>query len=388
MPPGALPPMRLYDTARRAVVPFDPGAVVTLYVCGITPYDATHLGHAATYVTYDVLERRLRDRGHETRCIRNITDVDDDMLREARRRGVHHLDLAFGEVRRFDDDMAALGNLEPWMEPRATGAIPEIRGFIHALLERGSAYVVDGAVFFDAAADAEFGELSGLRADAMVRLGAERGEQPDDDRKRHPLDPVLWQSSAVDEPAWDAPWGRGRPGWHVECSALAVRHAGPTVDLHGGGTDLIYPHHECSAAQARAVTGEPLAGHWLHQAMVVHEGRKMSKSLGNLVFVADLLRCHEPMAVRLALLAHHYRRSWSWDPRLLEEASARLERWRAVGDGDGAVDAVRAALDDDLDTPAALRSIDEATWAGSGVSAAAALIGVDLSGRRVQGQAG
>jgi len=378
---AALAPLRLYDTAQQKVVDFTPGPLVTFYLCGITPYDATHLGHAATYVIYDVLERRLRQRGHTTRSVRNITDVDDDMLRAARRRGVHHLDLAYGGLRRFDDDMEALGNLVPWQEPRATGAIPEIRGFIRALLDKDAAYVVEGTVFFDVSSVEDFGQLSGLSSEAMMRIGAERGETPGDPRKRNPLDSVLWQPSAVDEPAWDAPWGRGRPGWHVECSALALRYLGPTVDLHGGGTDLIYPHHECSAAQAEVVTGQPLARHWMHQAMVVHEGEKMAKSLGNLVFVADLLRCHDPMALRLLFLAQHYRRSWSWDPRLLEQAVQRLERWRTMVD---AVEKpslgaqVAVVLDQDLDAPAALMLIDQAAAEGSGVRKAAEVLGVVL----------
>ena len=381
--------MWLHDTARRAVVPFEPGVVVRLYTRGITPYDATHLGHAATYVTFDVLQRRLADRGHEVRYVRNITDVDDDMLRAARRRGVHHLDLAFGVIRRFDDDMAALGNLPPWAEPRASGAIPAIRGFIHDLLDNGRAYRSGDGVFFDVTGSEGLGSLSGLTDDAMRALGAERGEFPDDPRKRSPLDPLLWQPSAVDEPAWDAPWGRGRPGWHVECAAMAVSHLGPTVDLHGGGADLVHPHHEFSAAQAEAVTGRPLAGHWMHQAMVFHQGRKMSKSLGNLVFVADLFVDADPMAVRLALLTNHYRTSWAWDAALLDVATRRLSAWRlpprtgagawSSGAG-GALGAVRAALDDDLDTPAAVAAIDEAVSAGEGVAEAAGLLGVVLDG--------
>jgi L-cysteine:1D-myo-inositol 2-amino-2-deoxy-alpha-D-glucopyranoside ligase len=378
---GVLTPLRLYDTAQRKVVDFNPKPEVTFYLCGITPYDATHLGHAATYVIYDVLERRLQQRGHTTRLVRNITDVDDDILRAARRRGVHHLDLAFGGVRQFDVDMEALGNLAPWREPRATGAIPEIRGLIHKLLDKQAAYVVDGTVFFDVSSAPDFGKLSGLSSDAMVRIGAERGEEPGDPRKRNPLDSVLWVPSGADEPAWDAPWGRGRPGWHVECSALALRYLGSPVDLHGGGTDLIYPHHECSAAQVEAATGQPLADHWMHQAMVVHEGEKMSKSLGNLVFVADLLRCHDPMALRLLLLSHHYRRSWSWDPRLLTTADDRLKRWRAAKNNTESptlVGQIGALLDDDLDAPGALAVIDQAVTQGQGAKTAAACLGVVL----------
>ncbi|MDQ3898827.1 MAG: cysteine--tRNA ligase, partial [Actinomycetota bacterium] len=207
----------------------------------------------------------------------------------------------------------------------------------------------------------------------------------DDPAKRDPLDFVLWQPSAPDEPAWDSMWGPGRPGWHIECSALALRELGTTIDLHGGGTDLIFPHHECEAAQSEAATGERFVRHWLHAPMVTYEGTKMSKSLGNLVFISELVKEWDPMAVRLAVLDHSYRDSWPWHEGLLEQATERLERWRlaGVGDsrGDGAasLEEVRVALDDDLDLPRALRAIDDAAGTGRGVRRAAELIGVALS---------
>jgi L-cysteine:1D-myo-inositol 2-amino-2-deoxy-alpha-D-glucopyranoside ligase len=368
--------MRLYDTARDAVVPFEPGPVVTMYTCGITPYDATHLGHAATFLTYDVLQRRLRDLGHETRCVRNITDVDDSILGKARELGVHYLDLAAAETARFDDDMEALGMLPSWSEPRATSAIADIRGFIGMVLDRGHAYEAGGGVYFDAASFAGFGELSGLDRDEMIVLAAERGGHPDDPHKRDALDFVLWQPSAEDEPSWESLWGPGRPGWHIECSALAMRELDTTIDLHGGGGDLIFPHHECERAQSEAATGEPFVRHWMHQAMVRMDGEKMSKSLGNLVFVSDLRKEHEPTAIRLAAVAHHYRDSWEWNDELMPAADDRLDRWRAAGPGDGALDDARAALDDDLDTPAVVAAIDAAAADGAGVSTAASLLGV------------
>ena len=328
--------MRLYDTARGEVVDFTPGPLVTMYTCGITPYDATHIGHAATYVTYDVLQRRLRDRGHDTRCVRNVTDVDDDILRKARELGVHYLDLAAAETARFDADMKALGMLPPWSEPRATSAIADIRGFIGMVLDRGHAYAAGGAVYFEVASFERFGQVSHLDRDTMLRLARERGGNPDDPHKRDPLDFVLWQPSAEDEPAWESLWGPGRPGWHIECSALALRELGTTIDLHGGGSDLIFPHHECEAAQSEAATGERFVRHWMHQAMVRMDGEKMSKSLGNLVFVSDLLKVHDPRAVRLLLVAHHYRDSWEWDDGLLDTAGERLAAWQAAGEGDGA----------------------------------------------------
>jgi L-cysteine:1D-myo-inositol 2-amino-2-deoxy-alpha-D-glucopyranoside ligase len=375
--------VRLYDTARREVVPFTPGEVVTIYVCGITPYDATHVGHASLYLTYDVLQRRLRDRGHDTRAVRNITDVDDDLLRKARELGVHYLDLAAAETARFHDDVRALDLLPCWSEPRATSAIPDIRGFIGMVLDRGYAYQAGGGVYFDVSRFERFGQVSHLGRDEMLRLAAERGGNVEDPHKRDPLDFVLWQPSAPDEPSWESLWGPGRPGWHIECSALALRELGTTIDLHGGGTDLIFPHHECEAAQSEAATGEPFVRHWLHQAMVRMDGEKMSKSLGNLVFVSELRKLWDPRAIRLGVICHHYRRPWDWTGDIMPVAADRLARWQAAtataGDGDAALDEVRAALDDDLDTPAAIAAVDEAADLGKGVGQAAALLGVDLS---------
>jgi L-cysteine:1D-myo-inositol 2-amino-2-deoxy-alpha-D-glucopyranoside ligase len=370
--------MRLWCTAREEVVPFEPGPVVTMYTCGITPYDATHLGHAAVYVTYDVLQRRLRDLGHETRCVRNITDVDDSILGKARELGVHYLDLAAAETARFDDDIRALGLLPAWSEPRATSAIADIRGFIGMVLDRGHAYQAGGGVYFDVASFPEFGGVSGYSREQMLEYARERGGNVDDPNKRDPLDFVLWQPSLEDEPAWDSLWGPGRPGWHIECSALALRELGTTIDLHGGGADLIFPHHECERAQSEAATGEPFVRHWMHQAMVRMDGEKMSKSLGNLVFVSELRKEWEAAAIRLVLVENHYRTGWEWDDSRMGRAAQRLERWRAAGPGDGALDEVRAALDDDLDTPAAVAAIDAAADAGEGIGTAAALLGIAL----------
>ncbi|MDQ3979630.1 MAG: cysteine--tRNA ligase [Actinomycetota bacterium] len=379
--------MRLYDTARQAVVDFEPGPLVTIYTCGITPYDATHLGHAATYVLYDVLQRRLRDLGHRTHCVRNITDIDDDILRKARELGVHYLDLAAEETARFQADMQALNVLPAFSEPAASSAIHDILGFIGMVLDRGHAYQSGGAVYFSVASFERFGQVSHLGRDEMLELAAERGGNPDDPAKRDPLDFVLWQPSAPDEPAWDSMWGPGRPGWHIECSALALRELGTTIDLHGGGTDLIFPHHECEAAQSEAATGERFVRHWLHAPMVRLDGVKMSKSLGNLVFLSDLVKEHDPMAVRLAILDHHYRHAWEWHDVDLGPAADRLERWRAAGEshagdegtaGEQVLDQVRAGLDDDLDFPRALTAIDDGAAAGAPVVAAAGLLGVTL----------
>ena len=370
--------MRLYDTARREVVPFEPGPCVTMYTCGITPYDAAHLGHAAVYVTYDVLHRRLVDLGHEVRVVRNITDVDDSILGKARQLGVHYLDLAAAEIARFDDDMSALGLLPCWSEPRATSAIADIRGFIGMVLDKGYAYQAGGGVYFDISKYDAFGSLSHLTRDEMLAIAAERGGNVDDPHKRDPLDFVLWQPSLDDEPSWESLWGPGRPGWHIECSALAMRELDTTIDLHGGGEDLVFPHHECERAQSEAATGQPFVRHWMHKAMVRMDGEKMSKSLGNLVFVSDLRKTVDAMAIRLLLIEEHYRTAWEWDESRVDRAEERLERWRSAGEGEAALEAVRAALDDDLDTPAAIAAIDEVTARGEGASTAAALLGIAL----------
>jgi L-cysteine:1D-myo-inositol 2-amino-2-deoxy-alpha-D-glucopyranoside ligase len=379
--------MRLYDTARQAVVPFEPGPLVTLYSCGITPYDAAHLGHAAVYLTFDILQRRLRDLGHDTRCVRNVTDVDDDILRKARELGVHYLDLAAEEIARFDADMSTLGLIPAWSEPRATSAIPDILTLIAAVLDSGHAYQSGGSVYFDVSTFGRFGELSHLDAAAMLPLAADNGGNPGDPNKRNPLDFVLWQPSLPDEPSWESRWGPGRPGWHIECSALALRELGETVDLHGGGRDLVFPHHECETAQSESVTGQPFVRHWLHVGLVGLDGTKMSKSLGNLVFVGDLLERWQAVAIRTALLAHHYRTDWEWTADDMPTAAARLEAWRKAtpseqpgGDGgeDRALEAVRSALDDDLDTPAAVAALDDLADQGIPVDRGAELLGITL----------
>jgi L-cysteine:1D-myo-inositol 2-amino-2-deoxy-alpha-D-glucopyranoside ligase len=372
--------MRLHDTARQAVVPFEPDEIVTMYTCGITPYDATHLGHAATYVIYDVLQRRLIDLGHTVKCVRNVTDLDDPLFAKARQLGVHYLDLAAGEEARFERDMVALNMLPMYSSPRASSAISDIRGFIGMVLDRGFAYQSGGSVYFDTSKFSSFGEVSHYSREQMLDLARERGGHVDDPNKRDPLDFVLWHPSADDEPSWETMWGAGRPGWHIECSALALRELGTTIDLHGGGSDLIFPHHECERAQSEAATGEPFVRHWMHGPMVHMDGKKMSKSLGNLVFIDKLRETYDPRAIRLAIIEHHYRHDWSWDEELMPRAVGRLERWQnaANGDADVVLEQVRDALDNDLDTRTAVLAIDEAAANGAGIGAAAALLGVDL----------
>jgi L-cysteine:1D-myo-inositol 2-amino-2-deoxy-alpha-D-glucopyranoside ligase len=357
--------MRLFDTAARKVVPFEPGPVVRMYVCGITPYDSTHLGHAATYLAYDLLIRRLEELGHEVLMVRNVTDVDDSILPRAREMGVPYLELAASELARFHSDMEALEMRPPIAEPRATEAIPGIIEMVSELLDRGHAYLTHGTVYFDVSTFPRFGELSHYSTDHMIRLARARGGKPDDPHRRDPLDFILWQPSLPDEPAWRAPFGVGRPGWHVECSVMAMENLGNTLDLHGGGTDLIFPHHECEIAQSESVTGVQFCAHWMHSAMVSYEGEKMSKSLGNLVFVSDLLKVADPRAIRLALLRHHYRAGFEWYDTDLEEGTALLHRLLIAArestgpDPTPFADRVRNALDDDLDAPKALEALDD-----------------------------
>ena len=377
-------PMMLYDTARREVVPFAPPQQVLMYVCGITPYDATHLGHASTFLAYDVVIRRLIDRGHEVRCVRNVTDVDDPLFAKARELGVHYLDLAAGEEARFNADMEALNVLPVDAAPRASSAIPDIRKFIQAVLDEGHAYVSGDSVYFDVSTFDTFGAVSGYPQEEMLRLAALRGGNIDDPQKRNPLDFVLWQPSAADEPAWETLWGPGRPGWHVECSALALRELGEHVHLHGGGADLIFPHHECERAQSESATNTPFVDHWMHAALISKDGEKMSKSLGNLVFIDALREEWDPRAIRLGIISHHYRTEWEWHDNLMPSSNERLARWKVSvgGDDDGAlIDAVRDALDNDLDTPHACSQIDAAVSEGKDVTAAAALLGIDLIDR-------
>jgi L-cysteine:1D-myo-inositol 2-amino-2-deoxy-alpha-D-glucopyranoside ligase len=374
--------MKLYDTAKQEIVEFVPNPTVLMYTCGITPYDATHLGHAFTFISYDVLQRRLIDMGHQVKCVRNVTDVDDPLFAKARELGVHYLDLAAGEEARFESDMTALNALPVHSTPRASSAIPDIRGFIGMVIDRGFAYESGGSVYFDVEKFPQFGSVSHYSRETMIALARERGGNVDDPHKRNPLDFVLWHPSASDEPSWDTMWGAGRPGWHIECSALALRELGTTIDLHGGGSDLIFPHHECERAQSEAATGQPFVKHWMHVAMVSMDGHKMSKSRGNLVFVDKLRTQHDPMAIRLGLIEHHYRTEWEWDDGLMARNEARLLKWKSVAQvgssqGDiGLLADVRSALDNDLDTPTAVALIDAAASKGVAVEDSAQLLGV------------
>ncbi|WP_419933479.1 cysteine--tRNA ligase [Candidatus Poriferisodalis sp.] len=392
--------MRIYDTAQRSVVELELGDHVGMYVCGITPYDATHLGHAATYMAYDLLIRRLEDMGHTVTLVRNYTDVDDSILPKAAELGEHYLSLAEREIERFEADMEALGARPAAHEPRATRSIDAMITMITKLIDAGHAYASADRVFFDVATFPDFGKLSGYSADRMTELAAERGGTPDDPRQRNPLDFVLWQASADGEPSWPSPFGPGRPGWHIECSAMGYAALGETIDIHGGGGDLVFPHHECEIAQSESVHRVPLARYWVHAGLVSYQGHKMSKSLGNLVFISDLRARVDPRAIRLALMAHHYRTEWEWFDS--EGLTAQRDLDTLVGAASGASPAagsgagspgllaeVQAVLDDDLNAPMARTALLDAAAAverGAGgatlrgeLAAAAALCGIDLS---------
>ena len=378
--------MKLFDTRSGELRTLVAGHTVRLYVCGITPYDATHLGHASTYVAFDVLVRALEHHGHQVRYVRNVTDVDDDILRTARERGVDYLELAESETARFDQDLRALGCRDPDVAPRATETVPAIVTAVAGLVERGAAYPLDdGRVYFDIAAAPSFGELSRLDRDRMLEQFAEKGGDPDATGKRDALDFLLWQPSRDGEPHWPSPWGEGRPGWHIECSVMAMEHLGGVLDIHGGGDDLVFPHHEAEIAQSEHLTGQgPFARFWLHTGMVGLDDVKMSKSLGNLVFVRDLLDRVEGAALRAYLLSHRYRDTWSYRDDELQAATDRVKRWQAAAATDGenadGQRAVLVAVDDDLDTPTALAALDDLADGGNGASLrrAAAVLGFDL----------
>ncbi|MGP3957786.1 cysteine--1-D-myo-inosityl 2-amino-2-deoxy-alpha-D-glucopyranoside ligase [Nonomuraea sp. 3N208] len=387
--PGESIPLRLYDTSAKQVRQTDPGPTARMYVCGITPYDATHLGHANTYHAFDLVGRLWRDAGHEVHYTQNATDVDDPLLERAAQTGIDWQDLAEREIELFRGDMEALRILPPREYVGVTEVVGGVADLIAALSAKGVTYVLDGDVYFSVADAPKFGQVSGYDESEMLALFAERGGDPDRAGKRHPLDWLLWRAERPGEPAWESRLGKGRPGWHIECTAIALDNLGAGYDVAGGGSDLIFPHHECGASEGHAATGEwPFAKFYTHAGMVGLDGEKMSKSKGNLVFVSKLRQEHDPMAVRLVLLAHHYRADWAYVPSLIADAERRLARWRsAVGLASGPhagelLARVREHLADDLDSPAALAAIDawaEAALAGGGSDPDAPALVKDLA---------
>jgi len=373
--PGHGGPLRLHDTSSGELREVAPGPVARLYVCGITPYDATHLGHAATYVAFDLVGRVLRDNGHEVHYAQNVTDVDDPLLERAERDGIDWRDLAAAEGDLFREDMTALQVIPPQDYVGVVEAMPTIAALVRRTVESGTAYEVasDEAtgpdLYVDLAQVRGVGSVSGWTREQMLAVFAERGGDPDRPGKRDALDPLLWRAARDGEPSWEFEGlPPGRPGWHVECTAIALERLGVPMDVNGGGSDLIFPHHEMTVAQAGAVGVHDYAAIHAHAGMVGLDGHKMSKSRGNLVLVSRLREDGvDPMAIRLVLLGQHYRSDWDYKDELLRAAEARLARWRealsvnSAPSSDDTVAALRAALADDLDAPAALAAVD--AWA-------------------------
>jgi cysteinyl-tRNA synthetase len=367
--------MKLFNTLTQSLETFTPiDNTVRLYVCGVTPYDTTHLGHAFTYVSFDTLIRYLQYKGYTVKYVQNVTDIDDDVLRKARELGLEWDELGRRETARFLHDMDSLNVRRPDVYARATDEIPRIIELAKVLIERGYAYVNEGCVFYDVRHDKEFGVMAraiGLNDyHAMLEIANERGNFPEDKRKRDPLDFVLWQAQAPGEPAWESPWGYGRPGWHIECSSMAMHYLGPQIDIHGGGFDLAFPHHTCEIAQSEHYSGKaPFARTWMHTGMVYQDGEKMSKSLGNLTLVSDLLKEYTPDAIRFALQSHQYRYPWECFPADLKSATETVGLFqqirKLVGRDDKGEDQVlrcrfKAAMENDLNTPEALLLLRQA----------------------------
>jgi L-cysteine:1D-myo-inositol 2-amino-2-deoxy-alpha-D-glucopyranoside ligase len=403
--PGLSSAPCLYDTSTRGLVEAHTGDTARLYVCGITPYDATHMGHAATYLAYDTLQRVWLDAGLEVHFAQNVTDIDDPLLERAAATGVDWQDLAASQVDLFRGDMEALNILPPEDYVAVTEVLDEIAEAVRRLLAAGVAYEVPtpessagSDIYFDSALAAKagpwaLGEISNLDAATMDQFFRERGGDPDREGKRDSLDPLLWRAARDGEPSWASSVGAGRPGWHIECSVIALMELGRDFTVQGGGSDLVFPHHEMSAGHAATLSGHPLARVYSHTGMVAYEGEKMSKSLGNLVLVSKLVAAGvDPRAIRLTLLAHHYRSDWEWTDEALETAEDRLSTWAARLSADAetgpasALDtltAVRECLRIDLDTPKALAVIDSAVALGVDDPAllrraVSALLGVDL----------
>ena len=352
------------------MLPFRPrGAVATMYVCGVTPYDTTHLGHARTFLIFDVLARLLEARGRKVRYVQNVTNIDESILQRATRDHVDWRDLGRREERKFREDMAQLRWRRPDAMPHATREIAGMHALIAKLIGKGAAYALNGSVYFATRSDRTYGELSRYTPSRMRAIMGEQDDAALDDAGRHDaLDFALWRK-VPDGPTWASPYGRGRPGWHLECSAMAMRYLGPRIDIHGGGSDLIYPHHENEIAQSEAATGiRPVVSHWMHIAPMRLGGKKMSKSDGNMVFVRDALKVTDPRALRLYLLDVHYRRPFDHDEASLDRARLRsIALITALGRGPigplgrdtGTRDAI-AALDDDLHTERAIRALERA----------------------------
>lgn len=366
----SVPQLSLWDTARKANLPLERKELYRLYVCGITPYDATHLGHAATYLTFDLINRYLRATGAQVRFVQNITDIDDPLLERAARDDVDWRVLAQSQIDLFRGDMVNLHILPPEHYVGVVESMHLVENAITTLVERGSTYSVDKDLYFRVRADSHFGSRSHLTQEKMLEIFAERGGDPARVGKEDPLDALLWLSHREGEPAWPSSHGEGRPGWHIECCAIALHYLRPddesltSIDIQGGGSDLIFPHHEMSAAQGEILQGREFASHYVHAGMIGLDGVKMSKSLGNLVFVSKLVaQGRDPMAIRWALMEEHYSRDRSWSEELLTNAESWVVRLRRAlsmmesAPTDPVINEIIAAQSDNLDTPRALAAI-------------------------------
>ena len=365
--------LRLFNSLSRKIEPFVPLSEtgIGLYVCGVTPYDVGHLGHALTSVAFDLLRRWLEFNGHEVNHIQNITDIDDDMVRVSEERGLTIKELTDSNHQIYLDEMSALNILPPNAYPRVSETIPEIIDVVSNLVEKDMAYLRDGYVFFDSDKQQSLGELVGLTNTQLLTFESDSMPAEPEELKRFPLDFLIWQPSSHAEASFESPWGVGRPGWHIECSVMAQTHLGDRLDIHGGGKDLRYPHHASEIAQSEASTGKtPYVSYWMHNGTMQLDGVKMSKSLGNLVKVSDLLQQEfSGNAVRLSLAQVHYRQDRNYDSAALalcEELVGIYKRASVVGESGGDPlssqpyrSRFQAAMDNDLDSPTAVNILTD-----------------------------
>lgn len=362
--------LRIYNSLTRRKENFKSrkGNTIGVYVCGITPYDITHLGHAFTYTFFDVLVRYLRHLGYRTTYVQNLTDVDDDLLKRAKESGKNWKKLAEKNTQKYLEDMNWLHNLQPDVYPRASDHIAEIIRIIRILERKKIAYLKNGNVYFQILADNDYGKLSKLSKKEMLSVASEHGSDSDDPNKKNPLDFILWQAKKPGEPAWSSPWDFGRPGWHIECTAMSMKYLGETFDIHGGGADLKFPHHESSIAQSETATGRQFVRYWMHPSMVLCDGVKMSKSLGNIVFIGDLKKKYNSNTIRIYLLSHHYRSVLDFNEKDIKPAQKTSELfrnvWLAQSEGGESLDISHyeetfyEAMNDDLNTPAVLKTLE------------------------------
>jgi L-cysteine:1D-myo-inositol 2-amino-2-deoxy-alpha-D-glucopyranoside ligase len=364
--------LSLHDTASQSIKPLSRKSVYRMYVCGITPYDATHLGHANTYLAFDLANRYLRATGAQVKYVQNITDIDDPLLERAARDGINWKDLAYSQIELFKSDMVALHVIPPAHYIGAVEAIPQVIAAIKVLQSKGTVYSVNHDLYFEVRSDSDFGRRSHLNQSEALELFAQRGGDPTKVGKKDPLDALLWLAQRPGEPGWESEFGIGRPGWHIECCAIALSNLDieedevTSIDIQGGGSDLIFPHHEMSAAQSKMINGREFATHYVHAGMIGLDGEKMSKSKGNLVLVSNLLReGRDAMAIRLALLSHHYRSDHMWTDNDLAKAEMLLDEMRIalsrmeVAPTDETINEIIAALANDLDTPRAINSMQD-----------------------------